>query len=60
MLVNSVPLSETHMAGRPRTAMRASSSRRARPPLTHLERGTQVGDSLALGSGVTIFLRRSP
>jgi hypothetical protein len=32
MLVSSVPLSETHMAGRPRTAMSASSSRVTRSP----------------------------
>ena len=32
MLVSSVPLSETHMAGRPRAAMRASSSRTTRKP----------------------------
>ena len=32
MLVSSVPLSETHMAGRPRVAMTASSSRATRRP----------------------------
>ena len=32
MLVSSVPLSETHIAGRPRAAMRASSSRATRRP----------------------------
>jgi hypothetical protein len=36
------------------------SNHRTRPPLAHLERGTQVTDDLALGDGRHHFLWRSP
>ena len=46
MPVSSVPLSETHIVGRPRAAMRASSSRTTRSP------GSEVSGTRARHSRV--------
>lgn len=61
MLVNSVPLSETHVVGLPRTAMMASSSRATRAPesevsatsarLAHLVSRARVSHGLPFSDG---------
>ncbi len=59
MLVSSVPLSETHMAGRPRAAMRASSSRTTRSPAARCRR-TSARHSRVKSSTIAKMRNRRP